>query len=398
MDVRLLIVAGASLAFVIAFIIFVVTVTAASRTARAQRRQRGSESLPDMARGHGTLDTNLAGLDVRVADDAISASLLTPLRDSQWIPPVEPAPIQELVEASLDGRIVDFRPAPGIEEPPFSVPERPRWSVDAGISQAENTLAHEAHEPESAELDDDFDAEIAALLPQSPTLAPAPAYEMPNPEPAHEAPESEPAHEAPAPELVYETPMPQPVYEIPTPEPVTWSMPDPSPEAIPVPGTESHDTTDADEDAEAVLWRELLAEQNREGPRAVVARHHKERRPEVRVTTSDPEVAVAVPEPRPESVARVVSTRPRVRVRVHSRDEATQQAVRSPVAGVELVMSPHSTGRDAVDPHLSMAAPIEMWFGDSRVGVKPGTATFDRFRKYADVLLADVKGTRLPIL
>jgi hypothetical protein len=294
---------------------------------------------------------------------------------------VEPAPIQALAEASLDGRIVDFRPAPGIEDPPFSVPERPTWSVDSEILQAENAPSPKnVYVSESAVLDDDLDAEIAALLPQPATPTPAPVYELPEPKP------------------VYELPEPKPVYEAPEPEPLAWSMPDPTPEVIPVPREDSHKPSATDEDAEALLWRELLAEQNREGPRAVVARHPREPRPEVRVTTSDPEVAVSGPEPRPESVARAVSARPRVRVRVHSRDEATQQAVRSPVTGVELVMSPHSSRRDAVDPYLSMAAPIEMWFGDSRVGVKPGTATFDRFRKYADVLLADVKGARPPVV
>ena len=38
-------------------------------------------------------------------------------------------------------------------------------------------------------------------------------------------------------------------------------------------------------------------------------------------------------------------------------------------------------------------APVEMWFGDYRVGVKPGSKTHAQFRKYADVLLGDLKGT-----
>jgi hypothetical protein len=41
-----------------------------------------------------------------------------------------------------------------------------------------------------------------------------------------------------------------------------------------------------------------------------------------------------------------------------------------------------------------MEAPVEMWFGDSRVGVKAGTGTYDRFRKYADVLLEDLRSSR----
>jgi len=42
-------------------------------------------------------------------------------------------------------------------------------------------------------------------------------------------------------------------------------------------------------------------------------------------------------------------------------------------------------------PDLVLVAPVEMWFGDHRVGVKAGTKTYDRFRKYADVLLGDLK-------
>ena len=39
---------------------------------------------------------------------------------------------------------------------------------------------------------------------------------------------------------------------------------------------------------------------------------------------------------------------------------------------------------------LVMAAPVEMWFGESRIGVKAGTKTYAQFRKYADVLFADL--------
>jgi hypothetical protein len=39
-----------------------------------------------------------------------------------------------------------------------------------------------------------------------------------------------------------------------------------------------------------------------------------------------------------------------------------------------------------------MVAPVEMWFGDYRVGVKAGSKTHAQFRKYADVLLAELKG------
>jgi len=48
-----------------------------------------------------------------------------------------------------------------------------------------------------------------------------------------------------------------------------------------------------------------------------------------------------------------------------------------------------SLGRSKLD-EIVMAAPVEMWFGESRIGVKAGTKTYAQFRKYADVLFADL--------
>jgi hypothetical protein len=39
-----------------------------------------------------------------------------------------------------------------------------------------------------------------------------------------------------------------------------------------------------------------------------------------------------------------------------------------------------------------MAAPVEMWFGDARVGVRAGTKTYEQFRRYADIMMRDLKG------
>jgi hypothetical protein len=45
---------------------------------------------------------------------------------------------------------------------------------------------------------------------------------------------------------------------------------------------------------------------------------------------------------------------------------------------------------------FEMVAPVEMWFGDSRVGVKEGSKTFDQFRRYADNLLEDLRESKHP--
>jgi hypothetical protein len=38
-----------------------------------------------------------------------------------------------------------------------------------------------------------------------------------------------------------------------------------------------------------------------------------------------------------------------------------------------------------------MVAPVQMWFGDYAVAVKAGSKTHTQFRKYADVLLAELR-------
>ena len=42
-------------------------------------------------------------------------------------------------------------------------------------------------------------------------------------------------------------------------------------------------------------------------------------------------------------------------------------------------------------PEFVLAAPVEMWFGEHRVGVKAGTRTYDQFRRYAETLFEDLK-------
>lgn len=43
---------------------------------------------------------------------------------------------------------------------------------------------------------------------------------------------------------------------------------------------------------------------------------------------------------------------------------------------------------------IVLAAPVEMWFGEARIGVKAGTKTYEQFRKYADVLMADLQASK----
>ncbi len=59
-----------------------------------------------------------------------------------------------------------------------------------------------------------------------------------------------------------------------------------------------------------------------------------------------------------------------------------QDAVVASVADV------HESEADV--PEIELSSPVEMWFGEHRVGVKEGSATFDRLQRYADTLLKDL--------
>ena len=78
--------------------------------------------------------------------------------------------------------------------------------------------------------------------------------------------------------------------------------------------------------------------------------------------------------------------RPRAHVRVALEPEA---------AGLSGLPAPHESlaplGLRSQAPELVMVAPVEMWFGAARVGVKAGTKTYEQFRRYADILLGDLK-------
>jgi len=57
-------------------------------------------------------------------------------------------------------------------------------------------------------------------------------------------------------------------------------------------------------------------------------------------------------------------------------------------------VQPLRRGDSTETPEIVLVAPVEMWFGESRIGVKAGTKTYDQFRKYADVLIADLQAAK----
>ncbi len=46
------------------------------------------------------------------------------------------------------------------------------------------------------------------------------------------------------------------------------------------------------------------------------------------------------------------------------------------------------------DEQHILVSPVEMWFGDFRIGVKPGTKTFAEFQRLAGILFDDLRSAR----
>lgn len=402
MDVRLLILAGTFLLLVGSLAVFLW----ALRRSAWERRMQGSAPLT--VEGHsgasGPVDTDLRGLVLEVSADAPSASLLTPLRTGEWAPPAQPAPAEELAGVSLSERIEAFTPLPDIPEPAFAVQTYAAWEValeagpGAGAPAAEFTGGETAAsatvpgveeaavseqwttQPEAAaedlpiaapvtvpsvapreasvtevqtDWDEDFEAEIARLLPDGP-----PAGAAPTPPPGL----------LPEPET-QSTVQPEPALPPQPASPVPQAAPQPEPET-------QRDAAPGGVD----FWEVQLREQ--QGIAVAPVREASPERPAARVAEAvfvPPVAPVTEPAPPPRP-ARPVA-------RVHAPDGAVTEY--APTASADRPPKPAAGGRDSI-PELVMAAPVEMWFGDSRVGVKAGTATYERFRKYADVLLADL--------
>jgi hypothetical protein len=69
--------------------------------------------------------------------------------------------------------------------------------------------------------------------------------------------------------------------------------------------------------------------------------------------------------------------------------------IRVPLEGAEEAALQPAPGESADGvPDIELSSPVEMWFGDHRVGVKSGTATFDRLQRYAGTLLEDLRQAR----
>jgi hypothetical protein len=80
--------------------------------------------------------------------------------------------------------------------------------------------------------------------------------------------------------------------------------------------------------------------------------------------------------------------RPRAQARTIPEEPPTPAVVRN----IAPAVAPPPQAPVRVD-FMEMVAPVELWFGEYRVGVKSGSKTHAQFRKYADALLGDLKAT-----
>ncbi len=421
MEVRLAILAAALLFVFVALVAFLSAVVRSARKHEEFEPVQQPGEWPALPPAPDrVIDASLEGLDLPMNPDSLSASLRAPLKVGNWEPAAEPAPASRLGEVSLAERIGSFKPpepasttggsaaarsqpapaSPVTPPAPLEPPAQPPVVAPAGGGEVPPSPTPSLRPPAPATLE--LESIVPQVVhdtgleaPQPVAVVPAPTFEWipepaptpavsrePIPAPAPE-PTPGPAPEppsAPAPEPP-SAPAPEP---IPAPEPEPEPMPAPAPRPIPSPAPAA---------VPAAPPLSIPA------PVPSVA-------PE-RVSPAVPEPAPApeVPKTRPATVVRAaepaaappvaqtssVSPEPRhVRPRAHVRVDLETPAGSSLASQRPPEALP--LGLRAEYAEFTMVAPVEMWFGESRVGVKAGTKTYEKFRKYADVLLGDLKG------
>lgn len=290
---------------------------------------------------------------------------------------LEPAVVAEAPAAVAPVPVASPEPAPVVapQEPPQESDDR-IWIRDlvADLDGAQPAVDRSAIPVGAAvveSLEDSLERQIAALAekPAEPAVVlervdepvpevvasqvPAPVFEFVEPEPVVPI----------ALEPVVE-PVLEPLIEF-EPEPVVPIAPEPVPE--PEPLIEFEPEPVAPIAPEPVVAVELVA---------------VERVAPAPQTSAEP--------PRPIATVRETPTPPamedRPRVLVTERPEEPR-----PAATVHVSSDPD---RELAADSVVLVAPVEMWFGEARVGVKPGSKTYDRFQRIAKVLFDDLKQAR----
>ncbi|MDP2182432.1 MAG: hypothetical protein Q8K99_07670 [Actinomycetota bacterium] len=132
-----------------------------------------------------------------------------------------------------------------------------------------------------------------------------------------------------------------------------------------------------------------------------------EPRPQTVVRTVEPvrqPVSVAPPIPVPPLIERPRATVSVIATPASDRTEIASNGSTLPSPNEAISVHPippslpasapsHGPSGDEI-PDIVLVAPVEMWFGESRVGVKQGSRTYELLQKYARALLDDLKRSK----
>ena len=348
-----------------------------------------------------SLDTDLEGLKLEVPPESPSAALLTPLRTGTWQPPAELAPVALLPEVSLDARIATYQAEPELADgepliasrvqPRTAEPVLPPVKIEL-VPAAPALMPTPALEPVIAVVSPDPLSVVSrpdSAMALSPSVAVERAVDM-----VASAPQSE------------HTPMVRPEWRSTVPL-VETSVTPATPPADVSRSVSASEVDFADEISALIPPLDVRFE-HPAVPDAPPSAPALVLEPAPEPTPSpapSPESALA---PRPAAVVHEPPVPDAVVPLAHAVVPAQQPArpravVRTAVpdgglGSSAVILTPLEAaapgpagpaGEPAAD--LVMVAPIEMWFGDSRVGVKAGTKTYEQFRKYADVLFAELQ-------
>lgn len=328
--------------------------------------------------------------------------------------PGEPEPVEpeSVVAAPIEPEPIEpepIEPEP-IEVPVAEVPHAPQAEQVQGAMPTEEpdlSLVEPAaplYEPESPAVIHEAPPYAPVVPAVVPTLEPEPVAAF---EPAQAVP-PEPAADV-APEPVFEAVLPSaPGQEPLESQGAANEPPDLSPVWLPpiLPGGEGEPPTAVDEVGEAdAFWQTLLRDQQ-DLPSIVSAEAAAVPPAPVPPVAATIPTVLAAPVERPPVIVHGVESggsayapvgtpvpppsrpvRPRAVVRLTG-DLLAAPTVPLPAAVVPAPGAP--LGDRAAAPAVTMAAPVEIWFGEYRVGVRAGTKTYDQFRRYADTLLKDL--------
>ena len=390
MDPRLYILAGTFLLLVVSFAYLAI---AAARSRR--EREAASEVLARLAHeetdGEIQADGDIAEIEWPMeGESATHDALSTPLRIGDWRPGTAPA---EASKGYAGPRAQPVAEEPSSRSPEPSAEEPPSRSLEPSPEEPER---------EPAEQD------VEHVLDTLPDVSPEPTVvaEVERAIEASEAPEVEPAPAAPleaptvaAPETGQEPP--QELLQGPSSLPETREIVEPD---VPGPGPlpESEPAIPPEVLPELEPASEVVPEVEPE-PAEIAVAPEPEPEPVESVLPPEPEPeaaeSVLPPEPEPPSAESVLppeplsADAPPAPPVAASIDDSWLDEVMPGAAVSEAPPAPDpAPERDA--PEFDLVSPVEMWFGDTRVGVKEGTKTYELFQRYASALLNDLSEAR----